>query len=445
MGFQMNETQQKKRFRVLFLTPYYPPEVGAAQTRTQDFALHLSSSGYDVSVLTTFPNYPSGTVPTEWRGKFFWRGTDASVRVCRVWSYTSPGGRFWIRLLNNLTFAFFATLIGLCLSDPDVIVVESHPLFNGLAAIILSALKRAPFVLNVSDLWPESAIQVGALKNPVLIWLAERLEQLVYRRAAIILAMSRTIWNKIRRDGITDSKVLLFRNAVDCNFFRPGLDGLSMRAQLGITREAFIVLYAGTFGFFNDTKVILETAARFERESNSQVQFLFVGDGNEKLRLQDFVAQNGLTNVRFVGTMPKPAMPTLLGASNCVVIARKSHDTGTLPRKLFEAMACAKPVVLAASGEAEELLRTAGGGLCVPPEDSAPLHDAVLQLLINPEWTEDMGRRGRQYAQEHFSHDKRAVELSDQLQSLLSFAKGTPKREFSEAVTDRHAKGAQAS
>lgn len=441
----MNDAQQNKRLRVLFLTPYYPPEVGAAQTRTQDFALRLSRSGYDVSVLTTFPNYPSGIVPMEWRGKFFWKGTDDSARIYRVWSYISPGGRFWIRLLNNLTFAFFATLIGIWLSKPDVIVVESHPLFNGVAAIILSALKRAPFVLNVSDLWPESAIQVGALKNPVLIWLAERLEQLAYRRAAIILAMSRGIWNKIRHDGISESKVLLFRNAVDCDVFRPGLDGLTMRAQLGVAPDAFIVLYAGTFGFFNDIKVILEMAARFQRENNSRVQFLFVGDGNEKRMLQDFVAQNGLTNVRLVRPIPKAAMPTLLAVSNCVVIARRNHDTGTLPRKLFEAMASAKPVVLAASGEAKDELRMAGAGISVPPEDSASLHDAVLQLLTNPKRADDMGRKGRQYAEVHFSLSKRASELSDHLQSLLCSPNGMPKTRVPETVSGRHAKRAQAS
>lgn len=431
----INDAQQNKKLRVLFLTPYYPPEVGAAQTRTQDFAQRLSRSGYEVSILTTFPNYPSGIVPMEWRRKFFWKGTDESARLYRVWSYSSPGGRFWIRLLNNLTFAFFATLIGMWLSKPDVIVVESHPLFNGVAAIALSAFKRAPFVLNVSDLWPESAIQVGALKNPVLIWLAERLEQLAYRRAAIILAMSRGIWNKISRDGFSDSKVFLFRNAVDCDVFRPGLDGLAMRAQLGVAPDAFIVLYAGTFGFYNDTEVLLEMAARFQRENNSRVQFLFVGDGNEKHKLQLFVAQHDLTNVRLVRPIPKTAMPTLLAASNCVVIARKSHDTGTLPRKLFEAMASAKPVVLAASGEAKDELRMAGAGICVPPEDSASLHDAVLQLVTNPERASDMGRKGRQYAEVHFSHKKRASELSDHLRSLLSSPRGTPKARVPETVS----------
>src|SRR5205814_2229849 len=172
----------------------------------------------------------------------------------------SRHAKFAARILNHLTFAFFATLIGLWLSRPDVIVVESHPLFNGAAAIVLSWLKRVPFILNVSDLWPESAVQIGALKNRVLIWLGERLEQIVYRRAATILAMTGGIWNKIRRDGIDDSRVLLFRNAVDCDFFRPLVDGMGMRAQIGLAPDAFMVLYAGTFGMFNDTKSILQTA-----------------------------------------------------------------------------------------------------------------------------------------------------------------------------------------
>jgi len=422
-----NSVKPKRQLKVLFLTAYYPPEVGAAQTRTHELALRLSSTGFHVSVLTAFPSYPSGIVPKEWRGKFFWKGSDEGIDIYRVWSFTSPGGKFLVRLLNNLTFAFFASLIGLWLSRPDVIVVESHPLFTGAAAIVLSGLKRVPFVLNVSDLWPESAVQIGALKNPALIWLGEKLEQLLYRRAATILAMTGGIWNKIRRDGY-DSKVLLFRNAVDCDIFRPGGDGAGMRAKIGIAPEAFMVLYAGTFGMFNDTKSILETAARFQRENNPKVQFVFAGDGIERRKLQDFASQSGLANVRFVGSFPKAAIPVLLRASDCVVIALPNLEflRGTLPRKLFEAMACAKPVVLAAgAGEAEEVLTAAKGGIVVPPEDCARIHDAVLQLVANPEQAIEMGQTGRRYVQEHFSQDKRAKELSGQLQLLFCSANGT--------------------
>jgi glycosyltransferase involved in cell wall biosynthesis len=417
-----------KPLKVLFLTAYYPPEVGAAQTRTHELALRLSATGYEVSVLTAFPSYPSGIVPPEWRGKFSWKGNEEGINIHRVWSYTSPGGSFVVRLLNNLTFAFIATLVGLGLARPDVIVVESHPLFNGLAAIVLSALKRVPFVLNVSDLWPESAVQIGALKNPFLIWLGERLEQLLYRRAATILAMTGGIWNKIRGDGYA-SKVLLFRNAVDCDFFRPGVDGAGMRAKLGVAPDAFMVLYAGTFGMFNDTQSILETAGRFQRENNPQVQFVFAGDGNEKNRLQNLAKENGLDNVRFVGSFPKAAIPSLLGTANCVVIALKDLEFlhGTLPRKMFEAMACAKPVVLAAAGEAEEVVRTAGGGIVVPSENCDLIHDAVLRLVTNPEEADEMGKKGRRYVQEHFSQDKRASELSGQLQLLYCAANGDSK------------------
>lgn len=420
--------QPNKRLKVLFLTAYYPPEVGAAQTRTHELALRLSNTGYDVSVLTAFPSYPSGIVPPEWRGKLFWKGSEGELSIYRVWSFTAPGGKFLIRLLNNLTFAFFATLIGLFLSRPDVIVVESHPLFNGVAAIVLSTLKRVPFVLNVSDLWPESAVQIGALKNPFLIWLGEKLEHLLYRRAATILAMTGGIWNKIRRDGF-DSKVLLFRNAVDCDFFRPGVDGVGMRAQLGVAPDAFLVLYAGTFGMFNDTQTIMETAARFKSEGNHRVQFVFAGDGNERRKLQDFAAANGLSNVRFVGSFPKASIPTLLSASDCVVIALKSLEflNGTLPRKMFEAMSCAKPVVLAATGEAEEVVKTAQGGIVVPPEDTALIHDAVMTLMADPEQAKVMGQQGRRYVQEHFSQDKRANELSGQLQLLFCSPNGITK------------------
>ena len=182
-----------------------------------------------------------------------------------------------------------------------------------------------------------------------------------------------------------------------------GVEVANLRAKLGVAPGAFRVLYAGTFGMFKDTRWIVEAAARFKREGNERVQFVVAGDGNERRKLQDFAAENGLSNVRFVGSFPKAAIPALLSAADCVVIALKSLEflNGTLPRKMFEAMSCAKPVVLAAAGEAEEVVRNAEGGIVVPPENTARIHDAVMSLLTNPEQARARGRRGGGVGTDH--------------------------------------------
>jgi colanic acid biosynthesis glycosyl transferase WcaI len=414
---------------VLFLTPYFPPEVGAAQTRIQELAIRLVKMGHQVSVLTTFPNYPSGIVPKEWRGFFFWYRVDEGIHVYRIWSYTVPNNGFLKRILGQLSFAFFAACAGLLLPNFDAIIVESPPLFDGLAGLCLSWLKRAPYVFTVSDLWPESAIQMGVLKNSVLIWLSKQLEMLFYRRAAVVLAVTEGIRKTIVSDGIDPSKVALFRAAVDCQFFRPEMDGGETRRIIGIAPEDFLVLYAGTLGMAHNLSVILETAALFQREGNNKIRFVLAGDGAEKEMLKEKARVLGLNNVKFLDPVSKTRMPFLLNAANCVVVSVRDLPIfrGALPTKLFEAMSCAKPMVLAVAGEAEDLVRKAEAGYCVTPGDPVGIYNAVLKVAQDPEKAVRMGKNGRECVVQHFSRESRAQELND---CLLKLAHGNSKRNY---------------
>ena len=405
---------------ILFLTPYYPPETGAPQTRIYELAIRLQGLGHQVLVLTTFPNYPSGVVPSEWRGKLFWRGTEQGIQLYRVWSYATPNKGFYKRIFSQLSFAIFASLAGIFLPRFDALVVESPPLFDGFAGLVLSRLKKAPYVFNVADLWPDTAVQLGMLRNPRLISLAKRFELLLYRRAALVLAVTRGICDAICRDGIEASKVILFRNAVDTQFFSPTKKDSELRQRFGLAADQFVLLYAGTLGLAQQLNSVIEAAAMFQNEGNHRLVFAFAGDGAERQSLEAKARDLKLGNVKFLGSHPKQRMPYLLNMADAVLVSLRDVPIfdHALPTKMFEAMSCEKPVLLAGKGEAEEVLMEAHAGWCARPGDALSIHDAVIRMVADPEMIRVRGLHGRQYVSVNFDRNQRAEQLSGMLRRL---------------------------
>lgn len=403
--------------KILFLTPYYPPEVGAPQARIYEMGQRLEALGHDVTVLTTFPNYPSGVVPQEWRGHFFWRGADQNVEIVRVWTWAVPNSGFYKRLVSQLSFVLFSSLAGFFLPRADVIIVESPPLFNGIGGMVLGFVKRTPYLFNVADLWPESAVQLGMLNNPTLIRMARWLEQLIYRAAAKVVAVTPGTKDTIVRDGTPAEKVAVIPNAVDTTFFSPAIDGRAMRERMGVSADKFMVLYAGTMGISQQLTSILQTAAIFQRESDTRIHFVLAGDGAEREMLVAQAQEMNLGNVTFLPPFPKDAMPEVLNAADAIIVSLRGVELfkRVLPTKLFEAMACEKPVVLAGQGEVADLVRKSGAGICVAPGNSQEIHDGILEVMRDPRRAACMGANGREYVILHFSRDQRAKELDELL------------------------------
>lgn len=408
--------------KVLFVTPYFPPELGAAQARIYESVVRLKKKGHDVSVLTTFPSYPSGIVPLEWRGKFFWRGTDQGVRVYRIWSYAAPHSGFLKRLAGQLTYAFLACFAALLLPRHDAMIIESPPLFDGLVGIVARALRGVPYLFTVADLWPEAAIQLGVLHNRALIWLSEALELFIYRRSAAVLSITAGIRDKIIARGIDRTKVRLVRNSVDLQFFRPGLDASELKQTIVDGERNFVVLYAGTFGMTQNLDVVLDAAAQCKANDNRHIQFVLAGEGGERERLESKAKQMGLSNVRFLKPVSRSDMPALLNVADCVVVPVRDLElfSAALPTKLFEAMACAKPIVLAMKGEAAEIVTEAQAGICVAPDNPIALHNAIVKIQNSPESAARLGENGRRYAMQHFDRDRRTAEVDDLLREITT-------------------------
>lgn len=404
---------------VLFVTPYYPPEISAPAVRIHETAMRLVKRGYQVTVLTTFPNFPYGIVQDKYRGQRVRREERDGVKIVRVWSYASPNKGFFPRILGQLSFGCLAAPLGWrAVGQPDVIIVESPPLFDALSGRVLAWLKHCPFIFTVADLWPEAAIQMGVLRNKMLICLAEWLERSTYRKAALVWVVSEGIRQLLIQRGVPAERLFLLTNGVDTTLFHP-FPKEAARAELGWDKR-FIVLYAGTHGLAQGLPTLIEAAERMKSHVN--VHFCFAGEGAVKAELMAHAQKVGLENVSFLPSQAHDRLPLLLAAADlCLVPLHKvSLFETTLPVKMFEIMACGRPMLLSADGQARVLAeQEAGVALFVEPENVEALTSAILYAQEHPEMLEERASRGRAYVEKYFDREKLVQGLEAQIARLL--------------------------
>jgi len=268
-------------------------------------------------------------------------------------------------------------------------------------------LRRAPWVLEIRDLWPESIITVGAMRKGILIRFLERLEALAYRRAHRVVAVTDSFVPHIAERSGDAAKVTVIKNGVDLTrFSRSGSRDEAKRA-LGLECK-FVAAYVGTHGVAHGLDTILQ-AARLLAD-DPRIMFLMVGDGAERVKLMARAKELGLANVRILGQLPSSEMPTVWGATDAGLILLRRNDLfkKVLPSKMFEAMAMECPIVLGVEGEAKELLYAAGAGIAIAPESAEELAAAVVRLAGDAEFAARLGRSGKTHVRRHYDRAKLA-------------------------------------
>ena len=404
--------------RILFLTQYFPPETGASQNRLGDLSHRLSALGHKVTVLTALPNYPKGEFYPGYRGRLVMTEDDHGIRIVRTWLYTTKTKSFLRRVLNYLSFSMLSVFVGLlAVGRVDVVYVDSPPLFLGVSGYLLARLKRAMFVLNVADLWPQSAVALGMLRNPRLIRWATRLEEGLYRRSRFVTGQTEGIVESIRRRCPATS-IELLTNGVATEFIAQ-VDAArakreSIRNELGFGSR-FIVIYTGVHGLAQGLETMLSAAQVLAEWDN--IKFVLLGDGPEKPKLQALAAEKQQRNVEFLPQQATSQMPLILAAVDACVVPLKRDELfkGALPSKLFEALGAGVPVIGALDGEARRLVQRSGGGLVVEPENPANVAEAILQLSRDPLLCKRLGERGRNYVASHY--DRKVI--AERFESLL--------------------------
>ncbi len=382
--------------RYLFMTQYFPPETGAAPQRAYHFALNLVRAGHDVTVVTGMPNHPSGVTHDAYRRRLFARETMNGIRVVRSWLHATPRKTFVTRMLNQVSFMVSSAIAALFTRRVDVVLVTSPPLFLGLSAWFVSLVKRVPFVLDVRDYWPYAAVELGQLSDPRVIAMARGLESFLYRRAARIVAVTPGMIELMVERGIPKHRIELITNGADTELFSPADAQVPGSGRL-------TALYSGTHGLVHGMGAILDAAELLKNEE--RIDFLLVGDGVAKEELVRAATDRGLDNVSFRRSeAPETLVGTIRNAGVCLATTTAgSFGEGTIPVKLFDYMACGKPVVAAVSGDAAMVVREAGAGIVVEPGDGRALANALRALLEDEGARDRMGRSGREYVTRNYS------------------------------------------
>ena len=405
--------------KILFLSHYFPPEINAPASRTFEHCREWVKAGHEVTVVTCAPNHPRGKVYAGYRNRLFQREQREGIAVIRLWTYLSANEGFVLRTLNYVSFMLACILALPWLPKTDVVITTSPQFFNGLAGYFVSRAKRAPWVLEVRDLWPESILAVGAIRNEVLIKVLRWLEHFAYRKADRIVPVTDAFAAYMRHSGIPSEKIVVIKNGVELGLFRRNTSGEAMRAKHGLEGKT-VAAYFGTHGMAHHLETVLKAAQI--AAGDPRIVFVLVGDGAERARLFDLKNQMGLSNVLMIDQQPKEAMPALWAMADIsLVLLRKTDLFKTvIPSKIFEAMGMATPIVLGVEGEARELVQAAGAGLIIEPESAEELAAAVRRLADNPDEAKAFGQRGFDYVCANFDRRVLAARYIDVLRAAIA-------------------------
>ncbi len=410
--------------RIVYVSQYFPPEMGAPAARASELARHWARMGEDVTVLTGFPNHPTGKLRPEYRARFrrlVCRETVDGAKVVRSWLAPLPNRKGWERMVNYSSFAFSSAMTGSFLRRPEIVIGSSPQLLVALSAWWISRVQRAPFIFEVRDLWPESLAAVGvADSSSRLHRTLSAIAGFLYRNADHVVVVTPAFkQHLIEHWNVPAGKISIVSNGVETGIFSPAAVGDGWRRRLGLDGK-FIVAYIGTMGNAHGLETILKCAAHV-RDSAPECVFLVVGEGAERQRFLAQLEEARLENVVVLDQQPREQVPGLIAACDACLVLLKASDVfrTVIPTKMLEFMSCARPVVLGVDGQARQLLESASAGIAIPPEDPVALAEAIERLRSAPENCAQFGESGRRYILKNFSREQTARDYVGVLRDVL--------------------------
>lgn len=414
--------------KILYVTQYFPPEMGAPAARAAELARRWAATGHQVTILTGFPNHPTGVVPLEWRGKLrrlVLRENFAGVRVVRTWLLPFPNRKAYERILNYSSFCISSAITGLFLSRPDVVIATSPQLLVGLSGWWLARGKRVPFIFEVRDLWPESLAAVGmGNENSLLHRALSKLAGFLYEHSDRVVVVTLAFKNYlVEHWRVPEQKISVVENGVETELFSPQAATSDLCRTLREAWQAegkFAVCYIGTMGLAHGLETLLRAASTLQR-SHPNVLFILVGEGADKERVISLARSQNLTNLRFVDQQPRETIPAYIGASDvCLVLLKKTELFKTvIPTKMLEFMSCARPLILGVDGQARAILEEARAGLFIEPENAEALAAAITELSADADLRASLGTNGRKYILRKFTREQTAGIYVDVLRDVL--------------------------
>jgi glycosyltransferase involved in cell wall biosynthesis len=417
---------------------YFPPESNAPAIRTYEHAVAWARRGHDVTVLTGFPSHPTGIVPEEYRGEWLRTEFVSGVEVVRSWTYAAANRGRFKRVASFLTFCLSSTVAGRLHVRPDVILATSPQFFSAVSGYFLSRLHGVPFVLELRDLWPQVAVDMGVVSGASVRPLI-RLQRTMYAHADRIVIVSEGFRQHLHDAGVPDSRISYVPNGISEDVLAGQYETSGrLRARLGLAGR-FIVSYIGTHGLSQGLEVVLDAAELLRDQPD--VHFLLVGDGAERAALEQQAAARGLRNVTFLGQQPRDTAVACYRASDVSLVPLRDIAAfrQVLPSKLFEIMGAGVPIICGVAGEAARLVERSGGGLVVPPESAQAVADAVLRLRQNPAERKRLAEAGREFVLREHLRERLAERMALLLEELAPGEKEPPVTSMPRLVTEKRA------
>lgn len=423
---ERNEEDTVAQARVGFISQWYDPERGSA-AQSGVIARSLVSQGLQVDVVTGFPNYPTGVLYDGFRLKFYQSERREGIDVHRAPLYPSHDSNAKRRLLNYMSYAVGATGVALAkLTHVDVCLIFGSPATAAFPAMVMRWLRSTPYVVHIHDLWPDSVLSSGFLterQSKVVSSLLHIYCDAMYRGAETVAVTSPGMSERIQQRGVPADKIRFIPNWADEDLFRPVRADPKLRQSLGLTAPT-TVMYAGNLGEYQDLDTVVE-AAHLLRDRDD-IEFVMVGEGVERPRLEALCREHDLYNVRFLGARIFSEMPSLLALGDLQLVTLRDLPIfqTTLPSKLVATLASGRPILGGLTGDAAEMVVASGAGEVVTPGAPEEFAAAVQRFAaLNPVDREARARAGRTYYLEHFRQDKVASQLSTLLTSAASKAR----------------------
>lgn len=417
---------------ILFLADNFPPERNAQASRVYERACHWVKWGHRVTVITCTPNFPEGKVYSGYKNKYYQVEYISGIRVVRVKTFIAANVGIIRRILDYVSYMPASFCAGLFQPKPDVVAATSPLLFAAISAWGLASVKRVPFVMEVSDLWPDSIVAVGAMKSSILLRWLEKIELFLYRQAGHIAVLTPAFRDNLIRRRIADNKISVVMNGVDLSIFQPQLRDKSLAIQWGISHNDFVLSYIGTLGMAHGLENVLQCAQLVE---NTNIKFMLVGPGAERQNLACEASRLGLNNVIFVPSQPKKDMPSYWGLSDVALVHLKDAPLfrTVIPSKIFEAMGMGLPIILVApEGEASKIVLKEHAGMWVPPGDPVALAEAVQHMQNNFVLRSSFAESSRAAAFRH-SREQQANEMIECFMRVTE-----PRNRVRVTTTDQH-------
>lgn len=409
--------------KVLLIHQAFVTGSEAGGTRHYEFGQRLAAHSDRLVVVASQVSYLTGAPIDASRGVYY-RQQFADVDVLRAYSPPVLHRGFAWRIVAFAIFALTSVYAGLRAARPDLVMGTSPPMFQACSAWLVARLRRRPFLLEVRDLWPEFAIAMGVLHNPLLQAIARGMERFLYRHADHLLVNSPAYREYLLRHGVPEAKISVIPNGVDVGMFAAADVAADIRATYGLGGKV-VAVYAGALGMANDIPTILAAAERLR--GRADIHFLLVGDGKERANLELEARRRTLLNVTFTGALPKAQMPAILAAADLCIATLLPIPafTTTYPNKVFDYMAAGKPTILAIDGVIRRVIEAAQGGMFVVPGDATSMAAAIVQLAGDSTRRSAMGEAARQYVTEHFNRDQQAEAFRRVIANVVAGHPGT--------------------